>query len=203
MFRRKPKEPLPPPEWLIVGLGNPGPEYAHTRHNVGFDVVERLAARHRVKMETRKHRAVYGVGTVAGTAMALAKPLTYMNLSGQAVAPLLREFGLGPDRLLVVADELDFPVGRVQLRPKGGPAGHNGHRSLIGALGTEEYARVRIGIDKGEGATVDHVLNRFSPDERRLIDEVFERCIAGIERLPEGGVAAAMNVINVRGEDSG
>lgn len=196
MFRRRPPEPQVQPEWLIVGLGNPGPEYARTRHNVGFEVIEALAARHRIKLATRKHRAVFGWGRIDGVAVVLAKPLTYMNLSGEAVAPLSREIGLKPERIVVIADDLDLDVGRVRMRPKGGAGGHNGHKSLISALGSNEYPRIRIGIGKGDRSTIDHVLSRFSPDERDLVAEAIERSVVGLEALVRDGLERALTLVN-------
>jgi len=161
MFKKK-AQPIAPPEWIVVGLGNPGPEYRGTRHNVGFDVVDLLAERHKIKLDKSKHRSRYGIGVVGDTTVLLVKPLTYMNLSGQAVAPLAREHGIKPERILVVADDLDMKVGRVRLKPKGSAGGHNGHKSLIASLGTQEYPRLKIGIgsvDRTE--TIDHVLGAF------------------------------------------
>ena len=196
MFRRKPAAPTLPPEWLIVGLGNPGAEYAHTRHNVGFDLIDRLATAQRVRLGIRKHRAVYGVGEVHGIPVVLAKPMTFMNVSGQAVSPLLREFGLKPDRLLVITDDLDLEVGRVRMRPHGGHGGHNGHRSIIQSLGTDQYARVKVGIGKGGDTTVDHVLSRFSPIERERIDEALARVERTIEVLGTHGLERALTEAN-------
>src|SRR4051794_37938695 len=114
MFRRKP-QPVEQVEWMIVGLGNPGAEYRGTRHNVGFAVIDLLAVKHKIKVSRGRHRALIGTGGIDGHAVALVKPLTYMNLSGQAVAPLLKQFNLKPDRLLVIADDLDLPTGKLRL----------------------------------------------------------------------------------------
>lgn len=195
MFRRKPKPPIAPPEWLIVGLGNPGPEYARTRHNLGFAVVDELARRHGIRVDQRKHRAVYGVGEVRGTVVVIAKPMTFMNLSGQAVAPLARSYGLGPDRVLVVSDDLDLEVGRVRMKPKGGAGGHNGHKSIIAALGTQEYPRLKIGVGKGSEA-VEHVLGGFRPDERAAIDAAIVQAADGVETLLTEGLDIAISRTN-------
>lgn len=195
MFRRKPKEPLLPPEWLIVGLGNPGPQYSGTRHNIGFDIVDALASAHKIKLSERKHRAVFGSGMVNGTSVVLAKPMTFMNLSGQAVVVLLREFGLKPDKVLVIADDLDLAVGRMRIRTKGSAGGHNGHKSLIQSLGTEEYPRLKMGIGKGD-VTIDHVLNKFHPEERKDIQDAIKRACSAVECVVEHGVVAAMNQFN-------
>ncbi len=189
MFRKR-TPPTLPPEWLIVGLGNPGPEYAGTRHNIGFDLVERLANAHRIQVRTAKHRALTGVGMVAGVPVALAKPLTFMNLSGQSVAPLARSYGIPPERILVVADDMDLALGRLRLRGSGGSGGHNGHKSLIASLGTQDYPRLRIGIGKDE-AVLDHVLSKFHPDERPVVDEALKKAIGVVERLLTDGLERA------------
>ena len=197
MFRRKPPVPQFDIEWVIVGLGNPGPEYNRTRHNVGFDGVDEFASKHKLKLDRAKHRARYGVGQIDGVGVALVKPMTYMNLSGQSIAPLLRDFKVKPDHLIVIADELDFPVGKVRMKPRGGSAGHNGHKSIIQSLGTDEYARIRIGIHSSlKEETIDFVLSKFHPDERVDIDQAIAKCILGLEAALSGGIERALNVIN-------
>ena len=187
MFRRRPKENLQP-EWLIVGLGNPGAEYAHTRHNVGFDVVEELGRRHKIKLDRGRNRSLVGMGRIRGVAVALVKPLTFMNLSGQAVAPLASRLGVPPERIAVVADDLDLAVGQVRYRPRGGAGGHNGHKSLIEQLGTQEYPRLRIGIGKAGDETIEHVLSRFHPDERAEVEDAIAKCADACEDLLSEGL---------------
>lgn len=182
MFRRRPPE-IVPVEWMIVGLGNPGGEYRGTRHNVGFAVIDLLAEQHRIKVARGRHRALVGTGSLSGHEVVLVKPTTYMNLSGQAVAPLMKQFGLKPSRILVVADDLDLPTGKLRLREKGKSGGHNGHKSLIASLQTDEYPRVKIGIDSvASHATIDHVLSPFDRDEieaaQRAIGATAEVCAA-------------------------
>ncbi len=191
-FFKRPKEPLSPPVLLILGLGNPGAQYKHTRHNVGFDLVDRLAAKNKFKVDRSQHRALTGIGVVAGHTVALAKPLTFMNLSGQSAAPLLRQYGLQPGQMIVVADDLDLPVGKTRLRLQGSAGGHNGHKSLIQTLGTQEYPRLKIGIGKSEDPTIDHVLGRFTPEERVSVDSALDRCIAVIEAWIDQGPEAAL-----------
>lgn len=134
-------------------------------------MIERLAEKNRIKLDRGKGRAMVGRGRIAECEVLLVKPLTFMNLSGQAVGPLAKSLGVPPARVLVIADDLDLPTGKLRLREKGGAGGHNGHKSLISSLGTQEYPRLRVGISKGDGATVDHVLSTFNPDERALIDD--------------------------------
>lgn len=192
MFRRKPPEPTLPVEWMIVGLGNPGPEYRGTRHNVGFDVIDALASRHRIRVDRGKQRSLVGTGTIDGVSCALVKPLTFMNLSGQAVAPLARQMGVPPARILVVADDLDLAVARIRLREKGGSGGHNGHKSLIHSLGTQDYPRIRIGIGNPDEPTVDHVLSRFTPEERVDIDRAIQAAVGIVELVVSGSWQLAL-----------
>lgn len=194
LFRRK-KETVKA-EWLIVGLGNPGGEYRGTRHNVGFEVVDRLAEKHRIKLGRAKHRAQTGTGRIGGVEVVLAKPLTYMNLSGNSVAPLARELDLPPERILVVADDLDLPLGKVKLKPKGSHGGHNGHRSLIASLRSQEYPRIKVGIGKASGETVEHVLSAFDRDERDLADEMIAKAAEGVESVVQQGLEKGMNLVN-------
>lgn len=167
---------------MIVGLGNPGAEYRGTRHNVGFEAIDRIAARHHIKVARGRNRALVGKGRVAGHSVALVKPLTFMNLSGQAVAPLARELNIKPQRILVVADDLDLPVGKVKMKLKGSSGGHNGHKSLIASLRSEEYPRIKVGIGKGS-QTIDHVLGPFSREERMEIDSVLDLVESAVEAV--------------------
>lgn len=196
MFRRK-VVPVGPPTWLIVGLGNPGPEYRGTRHNVGFEVIDHLADDHRIKLDQSKHKARFGIGVVEDTTVVLVKPLTFMNLSGQAVAPLAKQFDIKPDKILVIADDLDLPVGKNRLRPKGSAGGHNGHKSLIQHLGTEEYPRLKIGIGNvGKTQTIDHVLGTFPPDERDIINSAIDHAVMSIKVVLDRGLEAGISWAN-------
>jgi PTH1 family peptidyl-tRNA hydrolase len=186
-----------PPTWLIVGLGNPGPEYRGTRHNVGFDVIDFIAEQARIKLDKSKHKSRYGMGMVADESVILMKPLTFMNLSGQAVAPLAREWQIKPDHILVITDDLDLQVGRVRLKPKGSAGGHNGHKSLIHSLGTMDYPRLKIGIGSvNRTQTIDHVLGKFHPDERDAISIAIQRAADGVEIAVSRGLEAAISAVN-------
>jgi PTH1 family peptidyl-tRNA hydrolase len=194
MFRRKPKIEIHP-EWLIVGLGNPGPEYRGTRHNVGFEVVDELADRHRIKLDKSKHRARIGLGKIGETQVCLVKPLTYMNLSGQAVGPLARDYGIPPEKVLVIADDLDLPVGKLRLREDGSAGGHNGHKSLIQYLKTQAYPRLKIGIGKG-GETIDHVLSGFTPAERDRVNPAVRAAAEVVEEMLTRGYLTALPLVD-------
>ena len=181
-----------------MGLGNPGEEYDRTRHNVGADVVEILARRHGGKLRKQKERSLTDEVNVGGQRMALAVPLTYMNLSGEAVAPLIRRYGVEPAQLVIVQDEMDFELGRLQVKNGGGLAGHNGLKSIVAHLHTQDFVRVRIGIGKPAGSRqgADHVLRRFSKAERKEIDVVLEEAADAVELILTEGVDVAMNRVN-------
>jgi len=197
MFRRAPRKGASA-DLLVIGLGNPGEEYAKTRHNVGAEVVEILARRHGGKLRKQKERSFTDEVNVGGKRMALAIPLTYMNLSGEAVAPLVRRYGVEPEQLVVVQDEMDFELGRLQVKNGGGLAGHNGLKSIVAHLHTQDFVRVRIGIGKPAGSRqgADHVLRRFSKAERQEIDVVLEEAADAVELILAEGVEVAMNRVN-------
>jgi len=183
---------------LVVGLGNPGDEYAHTKHNVGTDVVELLAERHGARMRRGKERALVDEVNINGKRVALAVPLTWMNDSGESVRRLVRRYGVTPEQLVVVHDELDLPVAALRMKSGGGLAGHNGLRSIKSHLHTDEFQRIRIGVGKPttkeQGA--DHVLSRFSKRERAEVDVTLEQAADAVERIVTDGIDAAMNHYN-------
>lgn len=197
MFRRSPRTGASA-DLLVVGLGNPGEEYAKTRHNVGAEVVEILARRHGGKLRKQKERSFSDEVNVGGKRMALAIPMTYMNLSGEAVAPLVRRYGVEPGQLVVIQDEMDFELGRLQVKNGGGLAGHNGLKSIVAHLHTQDFIRVRIGIGKppGQRQGADHVLRRFSKTERKEIDVTLEEAADAVELILAEGVEVAMNRVN-------
>ncbi|MCS6923824.1 MAG: aminoacyl-tRNA hydrolase [Fimbriimonadales bacterium] len=173
-------KPIPHPTRLILGLGNPGGEYAPTRHNVGFWTVDLLAERHGIALKTRRHRSLLGVGLIGETPVVLAKPQTYMNLSGEAARALLQAYHLQPAQMLVIFDDIWLEPGAVRVRAKGSAGGHNGMKSIITALGTEAFPRVRIGIGQPpEGMDLaDYVLSPPSPEER-------ERLLSAVQRAAD------------------
>jgi peptidyl-tRNA hydrolase, PTH1 family len=185
---------------LVVGLGNPGRKYAGTRHNVGFDVLDRLADRHRLEWESAPAEAMMAKWRAAGTL--LAKPLTFMNLSGHAVGDLLRFFKVDLADLLVVVDEVQLELGRLRARPEGSAGGHNGLKSVIAQLGTEKFARLRIGVGRGDARRdlADHVLAAFDPDERVVVVETVDRAADAVELFISDGIGPVMNGFN-RKED--
>ncbi len=183
---------------LVVGLGNPGDEYAHTRHNVGADTVAILATRHGGTLKKGKERARVADVRIGDRRVTLAVPLTYMNDSGMAVAALARRYGVEPAQVVVVHDELDLPTATLKLKSGGGLAGHNGLRSIVAHLHSDAFQRVRIGVDKpvSKERGADHVLRRFSKRERTEIDVTLEQAADAVECIVTDGIDAAMNRFN-------
>lgn len=184
---------------LVVGLGNPGSEYVGTRHNIGFEVIDHLAAQHRFDASRSFKNAEVAKGRIAGEDVLLVKPLTYMNLSGDAVGAIARFYKVETPQIIVVHDELDFAPGDVRLKIAGGHGGHNGLRSIMAHMGAE-FVRVRMGIGKpsksAQGA--DYVLSRFDTSSRKAMDEAVVAAAQAVEAVLTKGAAAAMNAINRR-----
>jgi PTH1 family peptidyl-tRNA hydrolase len=180
---------------LVVGLGNPGPKYADTRHNVGFAVVERLAARAGERFRPHKGVADAADGRLAGTRVVLVKPRSYMNLSGGPVTSVMRYYSVSLDSLIVVHDDLDLGLGTVRLKRGGGEGGHNGLRSISQALGSKDYLRARFGIGRPPGRmdAADYVLRRFTAGERTEVDLAVELCADAVEALLTDGLEPAQN----------
>lgn len=186
---------------LIVGLGNPGKEYASHRHNVGFQVVDALARAHGLRFSRCKGaRAHLAEGQIGGKPVLLAKPQTFMNLSGQAVGRLSRTHGIPPERILVVYDDLDLPLGRLRLRPEGGSGGHKGMRSIIEVLGTHSFPRLRVGIDRPPTGVdpTDYVLQPFDPDQKPILNRAVDQAVAAVECWLLEGIEMAMERFNRR-----
>jgi len=186
-----------PVEKLIVGLGNPGRKYAHNRHNVGFECLDRLAQAHGLSFTRRRTKTSLSLGKIADVRVVLARPLTYMNLSGQAVRPLVSFYKLSLEDILVIHDDLDLPLGTTRLRPEGGSGGHKGMRSIIEALGSQAFPRLRVGIGRPPGNdAVSYVLSDFTADEQITLESVYERMVAAVELFLREGIEAAMNAYN-------
>lgn len=187
-----------PADYLVVGLGNPGDEFAQTRHNVGAEVVDLLARRHGARLRDRKQQARADEVRLDGSLVALAIPNTYMNESGIAVGKLVHRYGTDLEHVVIVQDELDLPVATLRVKAGGGLAGHNGLRSIVSHLGTDEFLRVRIGVGKPPDARrgADHVLRRFSKSERKEVDVTIERAADAVECIVADGVDAAMTRFN-------
>jgi peptidyl-tRNA hydrolase, PTH1 family len=198
-----------------VGLGNPGMDYAWTPHNAGFMAIDRIAQQERVAVQNRRCKAQTGTARIAGREVVLAKPETFMNLSGQSVAALLKEFRIGPEErmssLVVIYDELDLPLGTLKIKERGSAAGHNGARSISGALGSHEWLRIRIGVGpdlpaeaiaagaRHRGGT-DYLLSPMRNADLAKLDEVLDRAATAVRKIIADGPAAAMNEFNRKNE---
>jgi PTH1 family peptidyl-tRNA hydrolase len=191
---------------LIVGLGNPGIEYQFTPHNMGFLAVDRIAEQCGVRVSNRHCRAQTARARIAGHEVVLAKPETFMNLSGVSVSELVREYQTQPEQdLILLYDELALPFGSLRVRPRGRSAGHNGVESVIGALGTQEFTRIRMGIDPGHpfGDGARYVLSQFKKPQLAVVDEVVDQAATAVEVILTEGVQAAMNRFNRKVDDEG
>lgn len=189
--------------YIIVGLGNPGKQYEHTRHNVGFDTIDVLAERYHISVDAKKHRALYGKGLIEGNKVILAKPQTYMNLSGESVRELIDFYKIDEtEELIVIYDDISLDPGQLKLRAKGSAGGHNGIKNIIAHLGGQEFKRVKVGVgEKPKGYDLaDYVLSRFPKEEREKVDAALERAADAAVKIITDDMAAAMNEYNKKAE---
>ena len=188
--------------YLVAGLGNPGEEYENTPHNLGFRVIDLLAERHAIRVNRKDSKALTGVGEIEGKAVMLAKPQTYMNLSGTSVAPLMEKHSLTPADLILVYDELDLPWGELRIKPRGSAAGHKGPTSVIASLGTQEFVRVRLGINPGheirEGA--EYLLSPIKRSQQKETEELIGRGADAVASIIAEGVEKSMTKFNRRAQ---
>ena len=185
--------------WMLVGLGNPGPKYARSRHNVGFRAIDALCERQRCRCDRLRLKALTGFCELGGQKVLLVKPMTYMNLSGQAVRPLADYYRIPPDRILVIFDDVSLPVGRLRVRPDGSAGGHNGVKSLIAELGTQAFPRIKVGVGEKphpDYDLADWVLSSFSSQEEKLLGPTIERALDAAGAVIAEGVPRAMNQFN-------
>jgi peptidyl-tRNA hydrolase, PTH1 family len=187
-------------EFLVVGLGNPGEEYEFTPHNLGFLAIDRLAEANAIRVTRKECDARVGSGVFRGKRVALAKPQTFMNESGRAVQGLLTRYGVKPDRLIVVVDELDLPWGTLRIKPKGSAAGHNGMKSVIAHVGTQMFPRVRMGVDRGSGRGAGFLLSRLRRSEKQEMEEMAIRAAEAVESILAEGVEKSMAIYNRRAQ---
>ncbi|MFA5367958.1 MAG: aminoacyl-tRNA hydrolase [Dehalococcoidia bacterium] len=186
---------------LIIGLGNPGKGYAGNRHNVGFQCLDYFARRHRIEIRERRWRdrsmrARFGTGEIEGTAVVLAKPTTFMNLSGQAVSQLIHRFKSSAADIIVICDDMDLPVGKIRIRPQGGSGGHKGLASIISSIGSDAFTRIRVGIGRPDNDEISFVLSNFPPEERQIINQAVSTVADAVDCLLSEGLEAAMNRYN-------
>lgn len=193
---------------LIIGLGNPGARYEFTRHNIGFLAVDCIADKADISLNKKSHNAVWGKGKILELDVVIAKPLAFMNLSGEAVNALADFFCIEPENIIVIYDDVDLEFGTVRIRKKGGSGGHRGMQSIIEQLGTKDFARIRLGIGRPEkkiqdsrckiqeNDVADYVLSSFSSEEEEILPEIFDRTNEAVEVILKHGVEKAMNEFN-------
>ena len=184
--------------FIIAGLGNPGPRYQMTRHNVGFETIDYLAALYRLTQFKSKHKALVSEGMMQGKKVMLVKPQTFMNNSGESLAEILGYYKAEPTQLIVIYDDIDLEPGKIRIRAKGGPGTHNGMRSIVSHLNTEDFPRVRIGFGKPDPQIdlADYVLGRFTPEERALVNEAIEKAALAVATMVCASVEVAMGKYN-------
>ena len=183
---------------LIVGLGNPTAQYAGTRHNVGFDVIERLAEKYNIGVDTLKHKGVYGKGKIEGQSVILLKPMTFMNLSGESVSAVANYYKIEAQDIIVIYDDINLDVGRLRIREKGSAGGHNGIKNIIAHLGTDMFPRIRVGVGMKPKKMdlADYVLSRFSEEERAMMEQGYEWACDAVALMVRDDIAKAMNDYN-------
>lgn len=183
---------------LIVGLGNPTPQYEKTRHNVGFEVIDHLVEEYGIALDTAKHKGFYGKGRIEGQQVILLKPMTYMNLSGESVVQVANYFKILPEDIIVIYDDINLDVGRLRIREKGSAGGHNGIKNIIAQLGTEEFPRIRVGVGMKPPRMdlADYVLSRFGKDEQELMEMGYEKACKATSLMVQDEIAQAMNQYN-------
>ena len=189
--------------YIIAGLGNPGRKYAHTRHNVGFDAIDRLSGIYQIPVEEKKFQGLFGTGFIGGQKVALVKPQTYMNLSGECIRDFLYYYKVDPEEgLLVLFDDICLEPGSIRIRKKGSAGGHNGIKNIILHTGTQNFARVRIGVGEKPQRwdLADYVLSPFPKGDRELVDEAVDHCADAVKMILEGEIEAAMNRYNRKRE---
>lgn len=185
--------------YLIVGLGNPGKQYENTRHNVGFDAVDLLVDEYRVPSSGKQHKAMYGKGVIAGQKVILAKPLTYMNLSGESVRALVDYYKIDPEEeLIVIYDDISLDVGKLRIRAKGSAGGHNGIKNIIAHVGGSVFPRIKVGVGEKPPKydLADYVLGHFSKAEQELMEEGYKDAVKAVEMIVSGDISGAMNEYN-------
>ena len=191
--------------YIIAGLGNPKTEYKNTRHNVGFDVIDVLSDKYQIPMDMKKHRAICGKGMIEGEKVILAEPQTFMNLSGLSILELVNYYKIDPaSELIVVYDDIDLEPGQIRIRKQGSAGGHNGMKSVIGGLNTQDFIRIRMGVgDKPKQYDLaDYVLGHFTKEEREVVDEAVIRATEAIHMILTDGVDQAMNRFNRKKEQA-
>ncbi len=190
--------------FVIVGLGNPDKRYEKTRHNIGFDVIDALADQYNIVVKEKKHKALCGTGAIEGRKVLLVKPQTYMNLSGESVAEVMQFYKIDPEsEMLIIFDDISLAPGNIRVRKKGSAGGHNGIKSIIAHTGTQNFMRIKVGVgEKPQGWDLaDHVLGRFSSEDRKKVDEAIKDAISAAVLMMQGDVDRAMNLYNAKKQE--
>lgn len=184
--------------YIIVGLGNPTREYQATRHNVGWDVITRISDDYKIPLDFKKHKAICGKGYIEGEKVVIAQPITYMNLSGESVRELMDFYKVSPEEIIIIYDDISLEVGQLRIRKKGSAGGHNGIKSIISHLGTDEFPRIKVGVgDKPKDWDLaDYVLSRFLPEEQQAIREALKDSSDACRAIISSGIDVAMNQYN-------
>ena len=188
-----------PASWLVVGLGNPGDQYENTRHNAGFQVIDALADRGNFPVQRLKFHALTNTATVGGQGVLVMKPVTYMNLSGQAVGEAARFYKISPDHVLVISDDVDLPLGKLRIRKGGSAGGHNGLKNIIQHLGTDQFPRLKVGVGgkpHPDYDMADWVLGKLQGEDKKIMDDAAVRAAQAVECLLSQGIDRAMNQFN-------
>ncbi|MEE1243860.1 aminoacyl-tRNA hydrolase [Frisingicoccus sp.] len=190
--------------YLIAGLGNPTKTYEGTRHNVGFDMIDVLGNKFGIDVTTKKHKALVGRGIIEGMRVILAKPQTYMNLSGESIREIADFYKIEPENIIIIYDDISLDVGRLRIRKKGSAGGHNGIKNIIAHLGTQEFPRIKVGIgEKPEGWDLaDYVLSKYSKEEQKALDEASEGVIGAVKLIVMDDIDGAMNQYNAKKRDA-
>lgn len=182
--------------FLIVGLGNPEEKYNNTRHNIGFEAIDYIADKYNIDINRKKFKGVYGEGFIGNEKVILMKPTTYMNLSGECIREVIDFYKLTNEDILVIYDDISLDVGRIRIRAKGSAGGHNGIKSIINHLGTDEFSRIKIGVGQPKGDLVNHVLGKFSKEENEVLEESLEATKLATETIMKEDTQAGMNKFN-------
>ena len=186
--------------YVIAGLGNPGSKYEKTRHNVGFQVIDRLASKYHIDMNTKKHKAICGTGVIEGVKVLLVKPQTFMNLSGESIREAVDYYKIDPEDIIVIYDDISLDPGQLRIRLKGSAGGHNGIKNIIAHLGTQEFPRIKVGVGAKPPKMdlADYVLSRFGAEEQKIMDEAFGEAAEAAVMMMTTGAERAMNHYNAK-----
>ena len=182
--------------YLVVGLGNPGNEYKHTRHNVGFDIIDLIKDKYNISINRIKFKGVYGEVNISGEKVILLKPSTYMNLSGESVREAVSFYKIPNENIIIIHDDISLDAGKLRIRSKGSAGGHNGLKSIIANLSSDVFTRIKIGVGQPQNSIIPHVLGKFSKEDRVLVEKTFDASIKAVETIIGKGCTEAMNDFN-------